>query len=251
MNRSTGPGPPWDDEFARYFGARVGSLRATAYSLCGDWHQAEDITQAALLTLYRVWPRINEETRDAYARKVVLRTYLNERRRPWRDRERLTDTLPETGAAPDGFEDRALVLGALSGMAPKQQEVLVLRYLRDLSVEETAEELGLSTGTVKSQSARGLATLRKRLGPHYKVVVSAAATVATIIAIVIGIAVATSPPKPVEPAVPPEPTPTSPTISPGPTTSPNPGTEPPWPRSGAPTTTPSSSPADTPSTTGP
>ena len=81
MNRSTGPGSPWDDEFARYFGARVGSLRATAYSLCGDWHHAEDITQTALLTLYRVWPRINDETRDAYARKVVLRVYLNERRR--------------------------------------------------------------------------------------------------------------------------------------------------------------------------
>lgn len=57
VNRGTGPGSPWDDEFVRYFGARVRSLRATAYSLCGDWHHAEDITQTALLTLYRVWPR--------------------------------------------------------------------------------------------------------------------------------------------------------------------------------------------------
>lgn len=218
VNRDTGPGSPWDDEFARYFGARVGSLRATAYSLCGDWHQAEDITQTALLTLYRVWPRLTQDdTRDAYARKVVLRVFLNERRRPWRRREALTEAVPETGAEQGGFEDRTLVLSALSRMSPKQQEVLVLRYLHDLSVEETAEELGLSTGTVKSQSARGLATLRKRLGPHFAVIATAAATVATVIAIAVALAGAPKPPAPVEPAVPSETTtPETPsTTSPG------------------------------------
>jgi RNA polymerase sigma-70 factor (sigma-E family) len=205
VNRDTGAGSPWDDEFARYFGARVGSLRATAYSLCGDWHQAEDITQTALLTLYRIWPRLTEDdTRDAYARKVVLRVFLNERRRPWRRREALTDAVPELGTEQGGFEDRTLVLSALSRMSPKQQEVLVLRYLHDLSVEETAEELGLSPGTVKSQSARGLATLRKRLGPHFAVFATAAATVATIIAIAVALAAPTEPPAPVEPAEPPK-----------------------------------------------
>jgi RNA polymerase sigma-70 factor (sigma-E family) len=203
MDRGTGQGSPWDDEFARYFGTRVRSLRAYAQSLCGDWHQAEDITQMALLTLYRVWPRLERGTLDAYARKVVLRVYLNERRRPFRGREDLTDSVPELGAEQNGFEDRTLVLGALSTMAPKQQEVLVLRYLHDLSVEETAEELGLSTGTVKSQSARGLATLRKRLGPHYAVLVSGAATVLAIIAVAVGITLATSRSTPVEPADPP------------------------------------------------
>jgi RNA polymerase sigma-70 factor (sigma-E family) len=204
MDRGTGQGSPWDDEFARYFGTRMRALRATAYSLCGDWHHAEDITQTALLTIYRVWPRLERETLDAYARKVVLRVYLNERRRPGHGREQLTDAVPEAGHEPDAREDRTLVLTALSNMAPKQQEVLVLRYLHDLSVEETAEELGLSTGTVKSQSARGLATLRKRLGPHFAVITAAAATVAAIIAIVLGIAFASTPPKPVEPADPPE-----------------------------------------------
>jgi len=106
-------------------------------------------------------------------------------------------------------------------MAPKQQEVLVLRYLHDLSVEETAEELGLSTGTVKSQSARGLATLRKRLGPHFAVITAAAATVAAIIAIVLGIAFASTPPKPVEPADPPKTTEQSPSPD-----SPNPSADP-------------------------
>ena len=153
--------------------------------------------------------------------------------------------MPDIGTEPDGFEDRTLVLGALSGMAPKQQEVLILRYLRDLSIEETAEELGVSAGTVKSQSARGLATLRKRLGPHFTVVVSAAATVATIIAIAVGIAFATSRPKPVEPAVPPTPQ----------TTVDDPATRPPEtntaPSTTSPAGTPSSSNTDTPSSTGP
>ncbi|WP_341771676.1 SigE family RNA polymerase sigma factor [Actinophytocola oryzae] len=213
MNRDAGRGSSWDDEFARYVGVRARTLRATAYSMCGDWHHAEDITQIALLTLYRVWPRIDDETRDAYVRKVLLRVYLDDRRRSWRSREQLTDVVPENSVEPQGFEDRTLVLRALSGMAPRQQEVLVLRYLHDLSVEETAEELGLSTGTVKSQSARGLATLRKRLGPHFPVLVAAAATVAAIIAIVLGIALATTPPGPVEPAVPPSGT-TAPRTSP-------------------------------------
>jgi RNA polymerase sigma-70 factor (sigma-E family) len=213
MHRGTGQGSPWDDEFARYFGARVRSLRAAAYSLCGDWHQAEDITQTALLTLYRVWPRLKHETLDAYARKVVLRVYLSEGRRAFRGREQLTDSVPELGTEQLGFEDRTLVLSALSAMAPKQQEVLVLRYVHDLSVEETAQELGLSTGTVKSQSARGLATLRKRLGPHYALLVTGAASVAAIIAIVVGIALATRPSTPVGPADPPVSTTTKPTTT--------------------------------------
>jgi RNA polymerase sigma-70 factor (sigma-E family) len=204
VNRGTGPGSPWDDEFARYFGARVHSLRATAYQLCGDWHHAEDITQTALMTLYRVWPRLSDHDKlDAYARQVVRRTFLNDRRRSWRGREQLTDALPETASEPSSIEDRTLVLGALSAVAPKQQEVLVMRYVLDLSVEETAEELGLSTGTVKSQSARGLATLRRRLGPHFAVLATAAATVAAIIAIVVVIAGSTNPKEPVRPAVPP------------------------------------------------
>jgi RNA polymerase sigma-70 factor (sigma-E family) len=161
----------WDAEFARYFGERAHSLRATAYLLCGDWHHAEDITQQALLKLYLAWPRLaRHDALDAYARKIVLRTFLSERRRPWRRREQLTDLPPEAAAAgemPGDADHRMLVLHALTAVPPKQRAVLVLRYWNDLSVEETAEVLGCSTGNVKSQSARGLATLRQRLGPHY------------------------------------------------------------------------------------
>lgn len=165
---STGQGSPWDGEFARYFGERAHSLRSTAYLLCGDWHQAEDLTQAALLKLYLAWPRlVRHDALDAYARKIVLRTFLSEHRRAWRKRERLTDEPPETAAEQPGTEHELLVRHALAAVAPKQRAVLVLRFFNDLSVEETAAALGCSTGTVKSQSARGLGTLRKRLGPHF------------------------------------------------------------------------------------
>jgi RNA polymerase sigma-70 factor (sigma-E family) len=164
---STGPDSPWDGEFARYFGERAHSLRATAFLLCGDWHHAEDITQAALLKLYLAWPRLSRhDALDAYARKVVLRTFLAEQRRSRWKRERLTDVLPELPAEPAGTEHDLLVRQALAVLAPKQRAVLVLRYFEDLSVEETASALGCSTGTVKSQAARALATLRNRLGPH-------------------------------------------------------------------------------------
>ncbi|SEP40672.1 SigE family RNA polymerase sigma factor [Amycolatopsis saalfeldensis] len=167
---TSGPGSPWDGEFARYFGERAHSLRATAYLLCGDWHRAEDITQAALLKLYLAWPRLSRhDTLDAYARKVVLRTFLAENRRSRWKRERLTDEPPEVPAADAETEHDMLVRQALAVLAPRQRAVLVLRYFEDLSVEETATTLGCSTGTVKSQASRGLATLRQRLGPHFGV----------------------------------------------------------------------------------
>ncbi|MET7993892.1 SigE family RNA polymerase sigma factor [Amycolatopsis sp. NPDC005232] len=164
----SGPSSPWDGEFARYFGERAHSLRATAYLLCGDWHRAEDLTQAALLKLYLAWPRLSRhDSLDAYARKIVLRTFLAENRRSRWKRERLTDAPPDVPTTDAETEHDMLVRQALAVLAPRQRAVLVLRYFEDLSVDETAAALGCSTGTVKSQAARGLATLRNRLGPHF------------------------------------------------------------------------------------
>lgn len=159
---------PWDGEFSQYFAARAHTLRATAYLLCGDWHRAEDITQAALIKLYVAWPKLaRHDALDGYARKVVVRTFLAENRRLWRRREHLTHELPEQPVNDVEPEHRMLVRSALGAVPPRQRAVLVLRYWNDLSVEETAAALGCSTGTVKSQAARGLATLRQRLGPHF------------------------------------------------------------------------------------
>ena len=159
----------FDGEFSEYFAARVHALRNTAYLLCGDWHRAEDITQVAMLRLYVAWPRLaRRDALDAYARRVVVRTFLAENRRSrWRS-EQLTDAPPDTVSTTDSDNaERLLVTHALAGVPPKQRAVLVLRYWNDLSVDEVAGALRCSTGTVKSQAARGLATLRQRLGPHY------------------------------------------------------------------------------------
>jgi RNA polymerase sigma-70 factor (sigma-E family) len=162
---STGPGSPWDGEFARYFGERANSLRSTAFLLCGDWHQAEDLTQAALLKLYLAWPRLSRhDALDAYARKVVLRTFLAEHRRSRWKRERLTDAPPELPADATGSDQDLLVRQALAVLAPKQRAVLVLRYFEDLPEREVAEVLGCSVGTVRSQTARALARLRALSG---------------------------------------------------------------------------------------
>jgi RNA polymerase sigma-70 factor (sigma-E family) len=160
---------PFDGEFSEYFAARVHALRNTAHLLCGDWHRAEDITQQAMLRLYVAWPRLaRRDALDAYARRVVVRTFLAENRRSRWKREQLTDAPPDTVTTTyHDSSERLLLTRALAAVPPKQRVVLVLRYWNDLSVQEVAETLRCSVGTVKSQAARGLATLRQRLGPHY------------------------------------------------------------------------------------
>ena len=159
-----------DDDFSEYFAARAHALRTTAFLLCGDWHRAEDITQVAMTKLYLAWRRLDRHGVDAYARTIVVRTFLAENRRLWRKREHLTHEPPERPVgAGDDAEQRMLVQAALASVPPRQRAVLVLRYWNDMSVEETAAALGCSTGTVKSQAARGVEALRRRLGPHFDV----------------------------------------------------------------------------------
>lgn len=146
-----------------YVTARMDSLRRVAYLLCRDWHTADDLVSITITKLYRHFARVKDDERlEGYVRRIMLRVWLDERRRPWR-REQPTDELPDTGT-PAGYEvdDRAQLLDLLDGMAPGQRAAVVLRLYCDLSVAETAEILGCTTGTVKSQTARGLDTLRTR-----------------------------------------------------------------------------------------
>jgi RNA polymerase sigma-70 factor (sigma-E family) len=158
-----------DREFGDYYAARGAAVRATAFLLCGDWHLAQDLAQTAFVRLYQVWPRIaKRDTIEHYVRRTLLRTFLDERRRPWR-RERPSADLPDRGGPPpaDGADDRMTLRRALAAVPPRQRAVLVLRYWEDLPVEEVADLLGVSAGTVKSQSARGLDTLRRLVSDSY------------------------------------------------------------------------------------
>ncbi|WP_189335198.1 SigE family RNA polymerase sigma factor [Actinoplanes ianthinogenes] len=155
-----------DEAFADYFAARSGSLRTTAYLLCGDWHRAEDLVQTAFTKLYLHWNRVNrDESLDPYLRRVLIHAFIDEGRWGWWRRERPHDApIERPAAAPAPAEDRLMLLRALAVVPPRQRAVLVLRYWQDLSVEETAAALGCTAGTVKSQAARGLATLRALVG---------------------------------------------------------------------------------------
>ena len=147
--------------YVDYVTARRDHLRRIAYALCGDWHRADDLLQIALVKLYVAWPRVRRVgNEDAYVRRILVRVSIDESRRPWR-RERATQHLPDR-PAPEraGVEDLSELFTALQALPPQQRAAVVLRHWLGLSVSETAAELGINEGTVKSHTSRGLAALR-------------------------------------------------------------------------------------------
>jgi RNA polymerase sigma-70 factor (sigma-E family) len=156
---------PRDQEFADYVTASLGRLRRLAYLLCQDRDRTDDLVQAAITRLYVHWGRARSvEHIDAYVRTILVRVYLNDRRSPWATNVDLSRDLPDTASAAADRDDALDLRAALAGLPPRQRATLVLRFYCDLSVEQTAAQLGCSAGTVKSQTAKGLAVLRGRLG---------------------------------------------------------------------------------------
>lgn len=152
-------------EYVEYVTGAMPSLRRLAYVLCGDEHRADDLVQQAITKLYVSWQRIRDvEHLDQYVRTMVVRGFIDERRRPW-FRVGLMAAPPDTpdpGGSAEGRVEEAMVLRAALARVPRrQQAVLVLRFLCDLPVDEVAAMLDCSIGTVKSQTARGLVTLRR------------------------------------------------------------------------------------------
>jgi RNA polymerase sigma factor (sigma-70 family) len=119
--------------------------------------------------VYVGWQRIQQsDNLDAYVRRMLVRAIIDERRRPWRRETPAQYPLVSPSmTGPDTTHDRMVLREALSRMPPGRRAVLVLRYFEELSVEETAAAMGCSTGTVKSQTARGLAALRALLPTDY------------------------------------------------------------------------------------
>lgn len=154
-------------EFEEYFAARRDTVRRAAYLLCGDWHWADDLTQIAFVRLAAGWHRVRDRAAlDAFVRTCLVRAYLDETRRVWRRRERIQAELPDLSTADDDAETttrRVMFAATLRQLAPRQRAVLVCRFYQGLDVAETAEVLGCSAGTVKSQTARALARMRTLL----------------------------------------------------------------------------------------
>jgi RNA polymerase sigma-70 factor (sigma-E family) len=155
-----------DEQYTAYVAARLPWLQRVAYLLCQDWDRADDLVQVALTRLYVKWHRAGSvENVDGYARTVLVRVFLAEQRTGWWRRVSPVREPPEPSpylADRDGDLD---LRAALRELAPRQRAAVVLRFYCDLSVEQTAEVLNCSTGTVKSQTSRGLAALRQALLP--------------------------------------------------------------------------------------
>jgi RNA polymerase sigma-70 factor (sigma-E family) len=152
-----------DAEFSAWMAARQPALLRTAYLLTGDHHSAEDLVQLTLAKVYLSWDKVQRrEVIDGYARRIMVNENNSIWRRAWKKRELTTDQVPERVPFHDSYDEgQASVLWDFVQTLPrKQRAVIVLRYYEELSEAEIADVLGISTGTVKSQASRALATLR-------------------------------------------------------------------------------------------
>jgi RNA polymerase sigma-70 factor (sigma-E family) len=154
------PAPP--DGFAEFVAARSHVLLRAAWLLTGDTGKAEDLLQIALARSWQHWGRIAQGNPEGYIRRVLFTTYLSWWRRHWRA-EVPSAAPPERASTDDvaaGFASRDGLHRALAGLTRRQRAVIVLRYVEDRSVADTAALLGCSEGTVKTLAFRALNTLR-------------------------------------------------------------------------------------------
>jgi len=152
-----------DAEFSAYLAARQPALLRTAYLLTGDRHTAEDLVQTALAKLYLSWDKVNRrESLDGYVRRILVNENNSLWRRAWKRSEVATEFVPDHGVT-DAYDEgeASEIWEAVQSLPRRQRAVIVLRYYEQLSESEIAHTLGISTGTVKSQASRALATLRQ------------------------------------------------------------------------------------------
>lgn len=161
------------DAFREFADAAIPQLHRIALAACGDRHDADDLVQTTLEKMCAAWGRIERrgEPPMAYARTVLVRSFIDSRRRAWRRSERTTyELLPETAFTERGYgqvDETPALFAALSTLTARQRLVVVMRHVEGLPVAEVARVLGASESNVKSASAEGLAGLRRALGaPH-------------------------------------------------------------------------------------
>ncbi|WP_312033770.1 SigE family RNA polymerase sigma factor [Actinoplanes sp. TBRC 11911] len=152
-----------EDEFDTFVRARTHALLRSAYLLTGDQQLAEDLVQSALTRTHQSWKRLaHSGNAEAYARRTMYHLQVS-----WWRRRRVAEVLPERMPDRPGREDHAgevslrlALREALARLTARQRAVLVLRFFEDCTEREVADMLGVSIGTVKSQTAKALARLR-------------------------------------------------------------------------------------------
>jgi RNA polymerase sigma-70 factor (sigma-E family) len=154
-------------DFTTFVEIRHAALFRTAYLLTGgDYHEAQDLLQTALLKVCGRWSRVSRlDNPEAYVRKTMTNQLISWRRR-MSAREIVSDQLEPAQAA--GPEERTVetnrIMTALARLSRQQRAVIVLRYYEDMSTLETAETLGIAPSTVKAHARAGLAALGGLLG---------------------------------------------------------------------------------------
>ena len=153
--RDTPPGG-----FVEFVVARGPALHRTAMLLTRQEHAAEDLVQIALAKAWQSWARI-DANHEAYVRRIIINEFASSWRRRWRG-ERPTADLPELPHDDrwNAVATRQVLIAALATLPPRQRAVVVLRFFHDYTEAATAEAMGISIGTVKSQTFKALATLR-------------------------------------------------------------------------------------------
>jgi RNA polymerase sigma-70 factor (sigma-E family) len=151
-------------DFTVFAQVNTPALYRIAYLLCGDQHRAQDLVQLALERTFKAWKKVGDGDPFAYARRILATARIDTWRRT--RREVLSDdpgsNIQErsTPASDADLAERDRLVRALMVLSVKQRRVVVLRYLLDRSESDTAAELGISAGTVKSTASRALARLR-------------------------------------------------------------------------------------------
>lgn len=155
-----------EERFREFVAIRWPGLLRMAYGLSADRGAAEDLAQATLARVYASWSRVRRaDNQDAYLYRILCNTYKDGFRKR-RVAEVQAESVPDE-AHPDPaerVESRVVVMAAVNELPPKQRLVLLLRYFADLSEAQTAEAMGVSVGTVKSQTSRAIERLRT--SPH-------------------------------------------------------------------------------------
>ncbi|BEP13963.1 SigE family RNA polymerase sigma factor [Acidothermaceae bacterium B102] len=151
------------DGFREFVASRSRALTRTAWLLTGDWFAAEDLVQTSLAKTWPRWERLVQDgAPELYVRRVMINTYATWWRRRWRH-EVATQDLPDAVDRDDVYAQvdlRSVLSAALAGLPNRQRATIVLRFMDDLTEAQTAEVLGCSIGTVKSQTAKALTHLR-------------------------------------------------------------------------------------------
>ncbi|MEU3837913.1 SigE family RNA polymerase sigma factor [Streptomyces microflavus] len=166
-----------DREFHDFVVGRWPRLMRTAFLLTGEQHAAEDLVQSTLEQVYVAWHRVAvADAPEAYVRRVMINTHARRYRRKLREflmprsgDAGLAREVADTGDRIAQADDRHTLLTALAELPVRQREAVVLRYWEDLTETQTAEAMGCSVGTVKSNTAKGIAKLRAVSGLAEKV----------------------------------------------------------------------------------